>query len=40
MTYSRLDAGAVRQLGQISLDKGATWKPFFDFTYRPVAIPK
>lgn len=40
MTYSRLQGGAVRQLGQISSDKGATWKPFFDFTYRPVPVPK
>jgi hypothetical protein len=40
MTYSRLDGGAVRQLGQISTDKGASWKPYFDFTYRPVPIPK
>ena len=40
MTYSRLEGGAVRQQGQISTDKGATWKPFFDFTYKPVAIPK
>jgi hypothetical protein len=35
MTYSKLDGGAVRQFGEISTDKGATWKPFFDFTYRP-----
>ena len=40
MTYSRLEGGAVRQFGQISTDKGATWKPFFDFTYRPVPLPK
>ena len=40
MTYSRLEGGAVRQVGQISTDKGATWKPFFDFTYRPVPLPK
>ena len=40
MTYSRLGGGAVRQFGQISTDKGATWKPFFDFTYRPVPLPK
>ena len=37
MTYSKLDAGAVRQFGEISTDKGATWKPFFDFTYKPSA---
>lgn len=35
MTYSRLDGGAVRQSGEISTDKGASWKPFFDFTYKP-----
>ena len=40
MTYSRLDAGAVRQMGEISTDKGASWKPYFDFTYRPVVLPK
>ncbi len=40
MTYSRLDGGAVRQKGDISTDKGASCKPFFDFTYRPVALPK
>jgi hypothetical protein len=40
MTYSKLDGGAVRQKGEISADKGATWKPYFDFTYRPVAVPK
>jgi hypothetical protein len=40
MTYSRLGGGAVRQLGQVSTDKGATWKPYFDFTYRPVPRPK
>jgi hypothetical protein len=40
MTYSRLDGGAVRQKGEISTDRGTTWKPYFDFTYRPVALPK
>lgn len=35
MTYSKLDGGAVRQFGEISIDKGASWKPLFDFTYRP-----
>ena len=40
MTYSRLEGGAVRQQGQISTNKGVTWQPFFDFTYKPVAIPK
>ena len=37
MTYSKLDGGAVRQFGEISTDKGKSWKPFFDFTYRPSA---
>lgn len=37
MTYSKLEGGAVRQFGEISTDKGATWKPFFDFTYKPSA---
>jgi hypothetical protein len=37
MTYSKLDAGAVRQFGEISTDKGKSWKPFFDFTYKPSA---
>lgn len=37
MTYSKLDAGAVRQFGEISTDKGKSWKPFFDFTYKPRA---
>ena len=40
MTYSKLEAGAVRQFGEISTDKGATWKPFFDFTYKPSATVK
>jgi hypothetical protein len=40
MTYSRLDGGAVRQSGEISTDNGASWKPFFDFTYRPSKAPK
>jgi hypothetical protein len=35
MTYSRLEAGAVRQFGEISTDHGLTWSPFFDFTYKP-----
>ena len=38
MTYSKLDAGAVRQFGEISTDKGKSWKPFFDFTYKPGAL--
>ena len=40
MTYSKLEGGSVRQKGEISTDKGATWKPYFDFTYRPVVLPK
>ena len=40
MTYSREANGAVRQFGQISTDQGTTWKPYFDFTYKPVAVPK
>jgi len=40
MTYSRLDGGAVRQYGEISTNKGANWKPFFDFTYKPSEAPK
>jgi hypothetical protein len=40
MTYSRLAGGAVRQSGEISINKGASWKPFFDFTYKPVPQPK
>ena len=40
MTYSKLEAGAVRQFGEISTNKGATWKPFFDFTYKPSAMVK
>ena len=35
MTYSKLEDGAVRQFGEISTDKGKSWKPFFDFTYKP-----
>jgi hypothetical protein len=35
MTYSKLEAGAVRQFGEISTDEGKSWKPFFDFTYKP-----
>lgn len=37
MTYSKLDAGSVRQFGEISTDEGKSWKPFFDFTYKPRA---
>lgn len=37
MTYSRLEGGVVRQLGEQSTDQGKTWRPSFDFTYRPAA---
>ncbi len=35
MTYSRLQDGAVRQLGQFSADHGLNWVTSFDFIYRP-----
>jgi hypothetical protein len=35
MTYSRNADGSVRQFGEQSTDEGQTWKPNFDFTYRP-----
>ena len=35
MTYSRAADGSVRQLGETSGDGGKTWRPGFDFTYRP-----
>jgi hypothetical protein len=35
MTYSRLPGGAVRQRGETTTDKGRSWQPSFDFTYRP-----
>jgi hypothetical protein len=35
MTYSRLDDGAVRQLGEFSADQGLSWQPSFDLVYRP-----
>jgi hypothetical protein len=34
MTYTPLADGSVRQFGETSADKGATWKPGFDLTYR------
>ena len=40
MTYSKLEGRAVRQFGEISSDKGTSWKPFFDFTYKPNATAK
>jgi hypothetical protein len=33
--YTRGADGSVRQEGHSSNDNGATWAPFFDFTYRP-----
>ena len=36
MTYERLPGGAVRQHGETTADKGKSWQPSFDFTYRPV----
>ena len=36
---SKLEAGAVRQFGEISTDEGKSWKPFFDFTYKPSRAP-
>ena len=39
MTYSPLDDGAVRQLGEFSADHGLTWRPSFDFIYRPQKEP-
>lgn len=35
MTYSKNADGSVRQVGEQSTDEGKTWKPSFDFTYRP-----
>jgi hypothetical protein len=40
MTYSRNPDGSVRQLGENSGDKGVTWTPGFDFTYRPAKEAK
>jgi len=37
MSYSRNADGSVRQFGEQSTDKGKTWTPQFDFTYRPSA---
>lgn len=34
MTYTPLADGSVRQFGETSADKGVTWKPGFDLTYR------
>lgn len=35
MSYSKNADGSVRQFGEQSTDEGKTWKPSFDFTYRP-----
>jgi hypothetical protein len=35
MRYTTEKPGEVRQAGEISLDDGKSWKPFFDFTYKP-----
>jgi hypothetical protein len=34
MTYTALEYGAVRQLGEVSYDHGLEWEPSFDFVYR------
>jgi hypothetical protein len=38
MTYSRNADGSVRQLGEQSRNRGRSWRPAFDFTYRPSQI--
>jgi hypothetical protein len=35
MSYSKNADGSVRQFGEQSSDKGKSWTPSFDFTYRP-----
>ena len=35
ITYSPNPDRSVRQFGEQSTDEGKTWKPAFDFTYRP-----
>ena len=35
MTFTPNADGSVRQAGESSSDGGRTWKPSFDFTYRP-----
>ena len=37
MTFTPADDESVRQLGEVSIDEGKTWRPFFDLTYRPAA---
>jgi hypothetical protein len=39
MSYSKNADGSVRQWGDQSTDEGKTWKPNFDFTYRPSKAP-
>lgn len=39
MTYSKNDDGSVRQFGEQSTDGGKTWKPSFDFEYKPSEAP-
>jgi hypothetical protein len=39
MTYTPGPDGSVRQAGEASFDDGRTWKPTFDFTYRPIPAP-
>ncbi len=39
MSYSKNADGSVRQWGDQSTDEGKTWKPNFDFTYRPAKAP-
>ncbi len=34
MSYTRIDADNVRQLGELSTDEGQTWTVSFDFIYR------
>lgn len=34
MTYRRQADGSVRQIGEVSTDAGATWRPGYDYTYR------
>jgi hypothetical protein len=37
MTYTKEAGGAVRQKGETSADQGRSWRPSFDFTYRPAS---
>ena len=40
MSYSKNADGSVRQFGEQSMDKGKSWSPSFDFTYRPAKAPR